>query len=78
VSDKDLGEAVAAFVVKAEQADAADIEAALRARAQTALAAYKRPRVYHFLSELPRNAMGKIERGKLQQAFSSSQSAQPG
>lgn len=63
--DADLGECVAAFVVPRQGEDTADLERRLRRRAAQQLAPYKHPRQYHFLSTLPRNSMGKVERGKL-------------
>ena len=65
VPDADLGEKVAAFVVPQDGADPATLEARLRLRVERDLAPYKRPRLYRFLDEIPRNAMGKVERGKL-------------
>ncbi len=65
VPDADLGEKVAAFVVPQDGADPATLEARLRQRVERDLAPYKRPRLYRFLDEIPRNAMGKVERGKL-------------
>jgi malonyl-CoA/methylmalonyl-CoA synthetase len=63
--DPDRGEVVAAFVVARAGADPATLEGELRARAERELAAYKRPRSYRFVAELPRNAMGKIDRRRL-------------
>ncbi len=60
--DADRGEIVAAFVVPDPSADASSLERKLQARAEERLASYKRPRSYHFVSELPRNAMGKVDR----------------
>jgi malonyl-CoA/methylmalonyl-CoA synthetase len=65
VPDADLGERVAAFVVPREGENRQDLERRLRLRAEQQLAPYKRPRHYHFLQALPRNSMGKVERGKL-------------
>ena len=67
--DPDLGEIIAAFVVPRQgdcSHDPATLEAPrLRTRVKQDLAPYKRPRRYRFLDEIPRNAMGKVERGKL-------------
>jgi malonyl-CoA/methylmalonyl-CoA synthetase len=63
--DPDRGELVAAFVVAAAGADTGALEAELRARAERELAPYKRPRRYCFIDELPRNALGKIDRRAL-------------
>jgi 2-aminobenzoate-CoA ligase len=65
VADPDRGEIVAVFVVARPGADPAALEAALRERALRELASYKRPRRYRFLRELPRNAMGKLDRQRL-------------
>lgn len=63
--DPDLGERIAVFIVPRPGVDAAALEQRLRAKAETDLAPYKRPRLYRFLDAIPRNAMGKVERGKL-------------
>jgi malonyl-CoA/methylmalonyl-CoA synthetase len=70
VPDADLGERVAAFVVPTDEgeADWPGVEAALRARAEAALARYSRPRTYVRLTALPRNALGKLERNRLRDA----------
>lgn len=65
VPDADLGEKVAAFIVLQADQDMAPLEDRLRKRAEQDLAPYKRPRLYRFLAEIPRNSMGKVERGKL-------------
>ena len=65
--DPDLGERIAAFIVPRQGHDPAALEARLRTRVEQDLAPYKRPRRYCFLDEIPRNAMGKVERGKLKE-----------
>lgn len=65
MADPDRGESVAAFVVVRAGQDETAVEAQLRARAEAKLAPYKRPRSYRFLSALPRNPMGKIDRRAL-------------
>ena len=61
---EEWGEVVTAFLVHA--ADAAPPSAdELADLTSTRLAGYKRPRAYHVLERLPRNAMGKLERGRL-------------
>ncbi|MFQ5556023.1 MAG: AMP-binding protein [Acidimicrobiales bacterium] len=59
----DFGEAVTAFVVptRAEALDPAAIDAALDGR----LARFKHPKRYVGLDELPRNAMGKVQKKQL-------------
>jgi malonyl-CoA/methylmalonyl-CoA synthetase len=69
--DPDLGEIVAVFVVAADPTmPTARIEAAVNAAADAALARYKRPRLVIVVPELPRNAMGKIDRARLRTATS--------
>jgi malonyl-CoA/methylmalonyl-CoA synthetase len=73
--DPDFGEQVAAWVVPAPAARPADAEAAAELRAtliafcRAGLAAYKRPRTLVFVTELPRNAMGKVQKHMLTQEF---------
>ncbi len=70
VPDPDFGEAVTAVVVaKAGQAPSeADLIAALKAE----IANFKVPKRVHFVDELPRNAMGKVEKNTLRQRYSAS------
>ena len=67
VPDPDLGEAVLAVVVPEPGAapDPATLEAALASK----LARYKRPRQIVTVDELPRNAMGKVQKAVLRDAF---------
>ncbi|HVM40163.1 MAG TPA: class I adenylate-forming enzyme family protein [Acidimicrobiia bacterium] len=58
-----LGEDVAAFVVAKEGSGLT--EEALAAFCEERLADYKRPRQYHFVKELPRNATGKVLKREL-------------
>jgi acyl-CoA synthetase (AMP-forming)/AMP-acid ligase II len=58
-----LGEDVVAFVVRHPGADVNG--SALRAFGLEQLADYKVPRVFHFVSELPRNATGKVIKPEL-------------
>ena len=68
VPDPDFGEAVTAVVVaKSGQAPSeADLIAALKAE----IANFKVPKRVHFVDELPRNAMGKVEKNTLRQRYS--------
>jgi malonyl-CoA/methylmalonyl-CoA synthetase len=59
----DFGEGVAAVVIG--QGD----EAALIAAAREKLAAYKTPKRILFVDELPRNAMGKVQKNLLRQRY---------
>ena len=63
--DPDLGERIAAFIVPRPGQDPTELKTRLRARAEHGLAPYKRPRLYRCIAEIPRNAMGKVERAKL-------------
>ncbi len=62
--DVDLGEAVVAFVV-AERGFSAET---LRSAVREQLAGFKCPKEFIFIEELPRNAMGKIQKTKLRDA----------
>jgi 2-furoate---CoA ligase len=63
VPDERWGSKVVAFVVSTEPGPSADdLDHFCR---KGALADFKRPRTYHFLKELPRNAIGKVIRQAL-------------
>lgn len=59
IPDDDLGEMVAAVLVG--EAD----EEAVRASLESVIARYKQPRRYRIVTELPRNAMGKVQKNQL-------------
>src|SRR5204863_1692303 len=59
-ADPEWGQAVTAFVV-VPAGEAPDLDEHLRAR----LAGYKVPKAIHQVEEIPRNAAGKILRGRL-------------
>ncbi len=62
----DFGEAVTAVVVAGDEAPAeGEIIAGLKAQ----LAAYKVPKRVVFAAELPRNAMGKVEKNRLRESY---------
>lgn len=63
----DFGEGVAALVVAHQ--DAPRDEANLISSIGTRLASYKRPKRILFTDDLPRNAMGKVEKAKLREAY---------
>ncbi|ROU03837.1 malonate--CoA ligase [Histidinibacterium lentulum] len=63
----DLGEAVVAVVVP--EPGAAPEEATLMAAANEALARFKHPKRIAFLDALPRNTMGKVQKGALRERF---------
>ena len=59
------------MVVVCDGADEASIEAELGAFMDGKLARFKLPRAYHFVDELPKNALGKVQHFKLKQRFDS-------
>ena len=63
IPDDDLGQRIAAFVVL-RPGEPEDAEA-LCAFVAERLSPHKRPRAVHFLEELPRNAMGKVQKKRL-------------
>ena len=60
VPDAQWGEAVHAFVIL--EAGASVVEAELKAFCHERLVVYKRPKVIHIVTELPRTGIGKIAR----------------
>lgn len=62
--DPDLGEIVVAWVVPAP-GTAFDVDV-LREHAAGLLARYKQPRAIHLVESLPRNAMGKVQKARLE------------
>jgi len=66
IPDPDLGEVVAAVVVRDGDADVD--EAAVLAACRD-LARFKQPRRVEFVDELPRNAMGKVQKAALRDAL---------
>jgi len=62
--DPDFGEAVVAVVVLDDQALTPD---AIRSSAREQLAGFKVPKRVQVVEELPRNAMGKVEKARLRQ-----------
>ncbi len=67
VPHPDFGEGVTAIVVGRSALD----EAAVLAALQTRLARYKLPKRVLFVEELPRNAMGKIQKNLLRETYAS-------
>jgi malonyl-CoA/methylmalonyl-CoA synthetase len=61
--DDDLGERIAAWVVLAPDSELTDD--ALVQHVATLLAPHKRPRVVTRVDELPRNALGKVQKRRL-------------
>ena len=69
VPDRDFGEAVTAVVVA--QAGAKLDGAAMIATLKSLIASYKVPKRIHIVDELPRNAMGKVQKNELRKHYSS-------
>jgi fatty-acyl-CoA synthase len=63
VDDAEFGQRLKAFVVTTSEAEISAEE--LKAHVKANLAAYKAPREFEFLDELPRNATGKILKREL-------------
>ena len=68
VPDPDLGEVVTAVVVTSDT-DRSPAPDEIIAGAEEHLARYKVPRRVHVVSELPRNAMGKVQKNRLRERF---------
>jgi malonyl-CoA/methylmalonyl-CoA synthetase len=64
VDDDDLGERIVAYVVARDEVERPTFDA-LVAHVCALISAHKRPREVHFVSELPRNAMGKVLKAAL-------------
>jgi long-chain acyl-CoA synthetase len=62
VPDEELGEVIALYVVLAPDADAIVVRADLSRLAEQRLAPYKRPRIVHIVTSLPRDETGKLLR----------------
>ncbi len=69
VPDADFGERVTAVVVAAPASGDMD-EARIIAALKPLIASYKIPKQVAFVDELPRNAMGKIQKNILRERFS--------
>jgi malonyl-CoA/methylmalonyl-CoA synthetase len=70
IPDADFGEAVAAVVVA--QPGHTLTEQSVIAALKSEIASFKVPKRVHFVAELPRNAMGKVQKNVLRQTYSSS------
>jgi malonyl-CoA/methylmalonyl-CoA synthetase len=64
VPDADLGQRITAFVVPVDAAAPPDPDV-LKQFVASQLSPHKRPREVHFCEDLPRNAMGKVQKKKL-------------
>jgi malonyl-CoA/methylmalonyl-CoA synthetase len=67
VPHADFGEAVVAVVVKQLMCEAT--EASIKTPMSDQLAKYKQPKRVFFVDELPRNAMGKVQKAKLREDY---------
>jgi malonyl-CoA/methylmalonyl-CoA synthetase len=72
--DDDLGERIVAWIVRSEVVDGHDpdppiddehLRDELIDHVAAQLAPHKRPRIVHFIDELPRNALGKVQKARL-------------
>jgi acyl-CoA synthetase (AMP-forming)/AMP-acid ligase II len=72
VEDAEFGQRLKAFVVTAGETEVSADE--LKAHVKANLAAYKAPREFEFLDELPRNATGKILKRELHEREAQGQS----
>ncbi len=70
VAHPDFGEAVTAVIVPAKNSSTLT-EGAIIAKVKTELANFKVPKRIHFVDELPRNTMGKVQKNILRERFSS-------
>ena len=64
----DFGEAVVAVITADPNGDCPQ-EEALIAELRTQLSAYKLPKRVLFVDELPRNAMGKVQKNRLREDY---------
>jgi malonyl-CoA/methylmalonyl-CoA synthetase len=71
VPHPDFGEAVVAVVVRAAGAGAIPVEAGIIADLKDRIANFKVPKRVHFIDELPRNTMGKVQKNVLRSRFAS-------
>ena len=67
VPDADFGEAVAAVVVA--QPGQTLTESGVIAALKSEIASFKVPKRVHFVDDLPRNAMGKVQKNLLRERF---------
>jgi malonyl-CoA/methylmalonyl-CoA synthetase len=68
VPDPDLGEAVTAVVVA--RAGHTLSEGELLSALKSEIAGFKVPKHVHFVADLPRNAMGKVQKNVLRETYS--------
>lgn len=65
IPDEEWGELVAAAIISTKKLDPKELNSWIRER----MPAYKTPRKYIFIDELPRNAMGKVVKNDLKKLF---------
>ncbi|RKF14361.1 malonyl-CoA synthase [Alginatibacterium sediminis] len=65
----DFGEAVVAVVVAENQAQQHELQDSITQSVADSLARFKRPKQLHFVNELPRNTMGKVQKAQLREQF---------
>lgn len=65
IPDEEWGELVAAAIISSQKMDLKELNSWIRER----MPAYKTPRKYLFLDDLPRNAMGKVVKNDLKKQF---------
>jgi malonyl-CoA/methylmalonyl-CoA synthetase len=65
IPDEEWGELIVAVLVVNFDLESKEISQWLREQ----MPAYKTPRTYHFIEELPRNAMGKVTKNELKKLF---------
>ena len=70
VPDADFGEAVAVVIVA--QPGHTLTEGSVIAALKSEIASFKVPKRVHFVAELPRNAMGKVQKNVLREQFAPS------
>ncbi|QYE37103.1 AMP-binding protein (plasmid) [Polymorphobacter sp. PAMC 29334] len=67
IAHRDFGEGVVAVIVRAPGSDLRP--EAVRSALATELAAFKRPKMVVIVDELPRNAMGKVQKAELRERY---------
>lgn len=72
VPHKDFGEALTAVVVRDKKTTPEVTEEAIIAELKSLVANFKVPKKIYFIDQLPRNAMGKVQKNQLRDLFRSS------
>ncbi|MDQ6891273.1 MAG: acyl-CoA synthetase [Acidobacteriota bacterium] len=71
VPDRVWGERIVAVVVLRDEREHEEVKEGLRALCARSLADYKRPKEIRILRELPRNAMGKVQKNRIAEQLGS-------